>query len=236
MRGADGREFHPPSTNERRIGGTFARRAERALLFLSVLAAHIGIFTFFKLQDVAARTASEKQRTVAVLFLRAPLQIDASEARQFDKKPRIADPETMTRSDRSVGREVLVKPRPISESLVRSHAPVGALMAPTRTEAASEPNHAVPPADIAEDAGPHAPLKIDSETIRKAVRSTQPVAGRTFDMGVPETQAQRLSTGIREAGKPDCLRPDALKHEPLQLGGLLGLPLLAHAMAAQKCN
>lgn len=50
------------------------------------------------------------------------------------------------------------------------------------------------------------------------------------------TKEDRLNQGMDAASIPDCLRPDALKHAPIQLGGLFDLPVLAYVAMTGKCK
>lgn len=50
------------------------------------------------------------------------------------------------------------------------------------------------------------------------------------------TKEDRLKQGMDAASIPDCLRPDALKHAPIHLGGLLDLPVLAYVAMNGKCK
>lgn len=105
----------------------------------------------------------------------------------------------------------------------------------------------MPPTVSAELPAPHSappsPLRVDDETLRNAVRSSRTELSRRlaadeerFASGLPSGASERLAAAIDQASIPGCLRPDALKHSPIRLGGLLDLPLLAHAAATGKCR
>lgn len=58
---------------------------------------------------------------------------------------------------------------------------------------------------------------------------------------VEKGKIQRLRNGLEFATIPDCIGPDALKHNPPQigpvtLGGILMLPFLADAVLTGKCK
>lgn len=94
---------------------------------------------------------------------------------------------------------------------------------------------------------PADPAVITDAVIKKAVREmiaedprplAPPLQERALSGGV--TQAQ-LSAAFDRARVPDCLHPDALKHQPAQLGpiavvGLYSLPWVISAALRGKCN
>ena len=104
----------------------------------------------------------------------------------------------------------------------------------TTADAASAPTPASPDTDL-----------LDTDASRRAIRSAARnpnLAGRVNEqVGVRSpTRDEQLSAATRQAGRPDCLRADALKNDPpeiagIGLGGLLALPLLPHAALTGKC-
>jgi len=95
-------------------------------------------------------------------------------------------------------------------------------------------------------AGAQMPLRIDDKVIRDAVRATVaempkveglPAAADFSANGPLEKGArQKIDRAFAAAEAPDCLHPDATRHVPVRLGGLLGLPGWAYAAATGKCK
>jgi hypothetical protein len=91
------------------------------------------------------------------------------------------------------------------------------------------------------DAASQPPLRLGADVLKRAARSSRSDLGQMVESDMASqaragSRDQKLETAIREAGVPGCLRPDAMKHEPIQLGGLLGLPVLGHAVLTGKCR
>lgn len=111
---------------------------------------------------------------------------------------------------------------------------------------ASEPGAAVtatisaPPRGV--DDAASQPLRLCNDVVRRAAQSARSEFGRLVEadtalrLGAPMSRDQRFEASMKEAGKPGCLQADATKHESVQLGGLLGLPVLAHAFATGRCR
>ena len=61
------------------------------------------------------------------------------------------------------------------------------------------------------------------------------------DLGAPKlSESERFAASAEFAGKPDCLRPDALKHNgarigQVQLGGVAAAPFRLQAKLKGKC-
>ena len=88
---------------------------------------------------------------------------------------------------------------------------------------------------------PSGPLRLDDETIRRAIRESRNGvdrlahnSGRGLVTG--SDQEPGLGRDIADASIPDCVRPDALKRMPVRIGGLLDLPLLAYAALKGLCR
>lgn len=90
-----------------------------------------------------------------------------------------------------------------------------------------------------------APLGIDEKVIQEAVRATvaemprlQVAEGRgDFGGTAAEQGAQRkVERAFAAAEVPHCLHPNATKHVPIALGGVLGLPGWFYAAATGKCR
>ncbi|QNA89834.1 hypothetical protein G4G28_17515 [Massilia sp. Dwa41.01b] len=115
------------------------------------------------------------------------------------------------------------------------------------------PRAAAAPAPMA-PASPEAPLplraRLDDEAIRQAVRETlaqspdQSASPASGDV-LSGDRYQAFSRDFKEAKKPSCLGPDALKFQPssigtrnwnIGLGGLFALPFWAAAIARGKCQ
>ena len=111
---------------------------------------------------------------------------------------------------------------------------------------ASEPGAAVtatisaPPREV--DDAASQPLRLDNDVLRRAAQSARSEvrglveADAASRLGTPMSRDQRFEASVKEAGKPGCLQADATKHESIQLGGLLGLPVLVHAIATGRCR
>ena len=111
---------------------------------------------------------------------------------------------------------------------------------------ASEPGAAVtatisaPPREV--DVAASQPLRLGNDVLRRAAQSARSEARGLVEadaasrLGTPMSRDQRFEVSVREAGKPGCLQADATKHESIQLGGLLGLPVLVHAIATGRCR
>ncbi|MCE3262211.1 MAG: hypothetical protein K0R43_1290 [Pseudoduganella sp.] len=95
-------------------------------------------------------------------------------------------------------------------------------------------------------AAAQAPLRLDQEAIREAVRATvaempklQAAEGRA-DFGggtAAEKGAQaKIDRAFAAAQVPYCLHADATRHVPIRLGGVLGLPGWFYAAATGKCK
>jgi hypothetical protein len=103
-----------------------------------------------------------------------------------------------------------------------------------------------PPADPAAEpasapATEPAPLQIDDETLRRAARASRRATAQMAERSgqfedVKRSSSERLAASIEHASMPDCARLDALKHAPLPLGGLLGLPMLGYIAAKGLCK
>ena len=110
----------------------------------------------------------------------------------------------------------------------------------------SEPGAAVtatisaPPREV--DVAASQPLRLGNDVLRRAAQSARSEARGLVEadaasrLGTPMSRDQRFEVSVREAGKPGCLQADATKHESIQLGGLLGLPVLVHAIASGRCR
>lgn len=94
--------------------------------------------------------------------------------------------------------------------------------------------------------GAQTPLRIDDKVIKEAVRATVAEmpkleglpAAADFSVGGSRDKGarQKIDRAFEAAEVPDCLNPDAAKHVPLQLGGILNLPSWAYAAATGKCK
>ena len=110
----------------------------------------------------------------------------------------------------------------------------------------SEPGAAVtatisaPPREV--DVAASQPLRLGNDVLRRAAQSARSEARGLVEadaasrLRTPMSRDQRFEVSVREAGKPGCLQADATKHESIQLGGLLGLPVLVHAIASGRCR
>jgi hypothetical protein len=104
-------------------------------------------------------------------------------------------------------------------------------------------------AACATDREPAAPpsirQRLDEDAIRKAVRETlaetpAPVRARGPVLS-GDPAVDRFKRQFDDARVPGCWGPDALKHQPAQigpigLGGILALPFWGAAIATGKCN
>jgi hypothetical protein len=103
-------------------------------------------------------------------------------------------------------------------------------------------------AACATDQTPPAPSirqRLDEDAIRKAVRETlaeMPAPARDRGPVLSGDPAhEKFKRQFDEARVPGCWGPDALKHQPAQigpigLGGILALPFWGAAIAAGKCR
>ena len=102
------------------------------------------------------------------------------------------------------------------------------------------------PAAEALPAAPSAPAPshgrlLDNAATQAAIREAarQPLLSERAASATgiaPRTEAQRLSEGVRQAAKGDCLRDPAVTQiGPIGLGGLLGLPGLAARVISGDC-
>lgn len=95
-------------------------------------------------------------------------------------------------------------------------------------------------------AGAQTPLRIDEKVIREAVRATVAEmpkleglpAAADFSAGgrMDKGARQKIDRAFEAAEVPDCLHPDATRHVPIRLGGILNLPSWAYAAATGKCK
>jgi hypothetical protein len=85
----------------------------------------------------------------------------------------------------------------------------------------------------------------DPATIRAAVKqaiaSAPDVAGKREDWALSGAAYPGFVRAVDEARVPDCLHPDALKHQPakigpVDIGGVYALPFLAAAILRGKCK
>jgi hypothetical protein len=85
----------------------------------------------------------------------------------------------------------------------------------------------------------------DPATIRAAVKqaiaSTPDVAGEHQDAALSSVAYPGFARAVDDARIPDCLHPDALKHQPakigpVDIGGIYALPFLAAAILRGKCK
>jgi len=88
---------------------------------------------------------------------------------------------------------------------------------------------------------PSGPLRLDDETIRRAIGESRNGVDRlAHDSGrglvTGSVQEPGLGRNIADASIPDCVRPDALRRMPVRIGGLLDLPLLAYAALKGLCR
>jgi hypothetical protein len=90
-----------------------------------------------------------------------------------------------------------------------------------------------------------APLRIDQQVIRDAVRATvaempklQAAEGRADFGGAAAQKGAQAKTdrAFAAAEVPHCLHADATRHVPVRLGGVLGLPGWIYAAATGKCK
>jgi hypothetical protein len=85
----------------------------------------------------------------------------------------------------------------------------------------------------------------DPATIRAAVKqaiaSTPDAAGKHEDAALSGAAYPGFARAVDDARIPDCLHPDALKHQPakigpVNIGGIYALPFLAAAILRGKCK
>jgi hypothetical protein len=85
----------------------------------------------------------------------------------------------------------------------------------------------------------------DPATIRAAVKqaiaSTPDVARERENAALSSAAYPGFARAVDEARIPDCLHPDALKHQPakigpVDIGGVYALPFLAAAILRGKCK
>jgi hypothetical protein len=119
------------------------------------------------------------------------------------------------------------------------------LQTPVNETPQSTASAITPPSEPAASAPPQ--LSIDDVVIRSAVRSSKgavrslaEASGQMLDTP-QETKDRQLTDAVVHAGNPDCLRPDALKHDPphvgpIELKGILTIPFLTHAVISGKCK
>ena len=92
-----------------------------------------------------------------------------------------------------------------------------------------------------------APLRLDSAVVGAAAKASKSEVRKMADLAGKELNAPRptkdevMAAAIADAAVPGCLRPDALKHDPPQIGpiglsGVLALPLLGRAVLTGKCK
>lgn len=91
------------------------------------------------------------------------------------------------------------------------------------------------------------PLQLDHATVARAIASSRsPVkrmaegAGQELE-APPLSKSEQLAAGISEAGNPNCLHTNALKHDPprigpVVLGGAIPMVFLAHAALTGRCK
>ena len=77
--------------------------------------------------------------------------------------------------------------------------------------------------------------------VKKAVASTPVKAANRQETVLSGDPYQGFARAVDEAQVPGCLRPDALKHQPPQIGpiifdGLMALPFWLTAIVRGKCN
>jgi hypothetical protein len=84
----------------------------------------------------------------------------------------------------------------------------------------------------------------DPAVIRAAVREAvagAPATENRKDAALSGGAYRGFAEAVDEARVPDCLHPDALKHQPAKIGpigvgGIYALPFLAAAILRGKCN
>lgn len=84
----------------------------------------------------------------------------------------------------------------------------------------------------------------DPAVIRAAVKeavASAPAAENRKESALSGDAYRGFAEAVDEGRVPDCLHPDALKHQPAKLGpfdvgGIYALPFLAAAILRGKCN
>jgi hypothetical protein len=77
--------------------------------------------------------------------------------------------------------------------------------------------------------------------VKQAIATTPVDAAESKDIALSGTAYPGFARAVDEARVPDCLHPDALKHQPAKMGpvgigGIYALPFLAAAILRGKCN
>jgi hypothetical protein len=77
--------------------------------------------------------------------------------------------------------------------------------------------------------------------VKQAIASTPDVAREHENAALSVAAYPGFARAVDEARVPDCLHPDALKHQPakigpMNIGGIYALPFLAAAILRGKCK
>jgi hypothetical protein len=201
---------------------TREQRRQRAAIGVFVLSLHALLWLALLNTIVRQRSVPESPR-VSVRLL--PARVEQPELpRAGPASPPITTADRAPSRQRQTRRLVETN----EPALPTAAAPI------TTAEAASAAAQTSPDTDL-----------LHTDASRRAIRSAahQPnLASRVNEqVGVRSpTRDEQLSAATQQAGRPDCLKADALKNDPpeiggIGLGGLLALPFLPHAALTGKC-
>ena len=200
-----------------------AHQLALAAVFGAVLAAHLLFVWLIGGLRPVERTERDTPR-IRVSLIASPMT-------PIYPAPRLADQHPPAAPETRRARRALRVPAP-------------AAMSAATTPAAAEPEAVfatAPPATpplAADRAASEPPLRLDADVMRRAALGARSDLDRRIavDRTPHASRDQVLAARAEQAGTPSCLAPDATRHEPLPLGGLLGLPVLVHAALSGKCR
>lgn len=138
-------------------------------------------------------------------------------------------------------------PRPAPAASPTLWAPSASVAAPPPQLTQADAVSTAPAAAAALEPPASAPLDLGSDVLRKAYRQGKSAVRELADNSHQEldlhgpTKAERLASAIADAGMPNCLAPDAMKHDPpmigpIVVGGVLAIPFLARTVLTGKCQ
>ena len=188
---------------------------------LGVLALHLALLGLWRQALHQTEVAVPPAVTAPLVWLNLPAPVPATASPQPESRRSPAAPAPTRPGMPAVARPA-PQPAPLQWSAPAAEAPPAAAPAPS----APAPSRG----RLLDNAATQAAIR---EAARQPLLSERAASATGI---APRTDAQRLSEGVRQAAKGDCLRDPAVTQiGPIGLGGLLGLPGLAARVISGDC-
>ena len=192
---------------------------------LAVLALHLALLGLWRQALHQTDVAVPPATSAPLVWLSLPVPVPGTASPQREPHRPLATPAPVRPRAPAVERpapQTVPQPAPLQWSGPAAETPPAAAPAPS----APAPSRG----RLLDNAATQAAIR---EAARQPLLSERAASATGI---APRTDAQRLSEGVRQAAKGDCLRDPAVTQiGPIGLGGLLGLPGLAARVISGDC-